>query len=280
MKRTIVAVVGALFVLAGASATPTLGRTPRADTASRSLAGSPLLRRLPPLAKRCSEPRVRATAFRFKAGDGVLLDGAVLGRGPVGIVLAHESGGDLCRWVPYGDRLSRKGFRVLVFDYRGFGLSAKVAGERAARIDLDVLAAVAALRRRGAEKIVLIGASVGGVAVVTAAASARPAVAGVVSISGADTSFLQQGGFPYAVLDPSAAAARLTSAALFVASRDDTVLPVASTQKLYREAAATDKRIVVVPGFSHGISIVDDSGRTGSKVRGLILKFIREHTGN
>jgi pimeloyl-ACP methyl ester carboxylesterase len=239
------------------------------------LARSPLLRRLPPIAERCSQPQVRATTFRFKASDGVLLDGAVLGGGPVGIVLAHESGGDLCRWVPYGDLLSKEGFRVLVFDYRGLGLSAGVAGKRADRIDLDVLAATAELRRRGAEKIVLIGASVGGVAVVTAGASARPAVDGVVSISGADTGFLRRGGYPYAVLDPSAAAARLRSAVLFISSKDDAVLPVASTRKLYRAAAATDKRLVVVPGSSHGVSIVDDP-----EVRNLILEFIRDHTGD
>lgn len=110
---------------------PSAGAT--TEKASRSAnARSSLLWPLPSLAKRCSVSDVRATTFRFKARDGVLLDGAVLGRSPVGIVLAHEAFGDLCRWVPYGKLLSQEGFRVLVFDYRGFGLSAKVTGRRCA----------------------------------------------------------------------------------------------------------------------------------------------------
>ncbi len=238
------------------------------------------MRPLPPLAKRCSVSDVRATTFRFKASDGVLLDGAVLGRGPVGIALAHEAFGDLCRWVPYGKLLNQEGFRVLVFDYRGFGLSAKVTGMRAARIDADIAGAITELRRRGAKKIVLVGASLGGAAVLAAAASARPALAGVVSISGPSSAFFRGSGSEYAALDPTAAATRIRSPLLFLASKDDPYVPAASTGKLYRAATIEDKRLVVVPGSSHGVSIVDDRGATGSKVRNLILEFIRDRTGS
>jgi pimeloyl-ACP methyl ester carboxylesterase len=196
------------------------------------------------------------------------------------IVLAHEAFGDLCRWVPYGNLLSRYGFRVLVFDYRDVGLSAKVTGKRAARIDADIAGAIAELRRRGPKEIVLVGASLGGAAVLAAAASARPALAGVVSISGPDSAFLRGGGYEHAVLDPTTAAARMRSPLLFLASKDDPSVPAASTGKLYRAATIEDKRLVVVPGSSHGISIVDDRGATGTKVRNLILEFIRDRTGS
>jgi pimeloyl-ACP methyl ester carboxylesterase len=53
----------------------------------------------------------------------VLLDGAALGSGKTGVVLAHESPADLCGWVPYARVLSHAGFRVLLFDHRGSGLS-------------------------------------------------------------------------------------------------------------------------------------------------------------
>jgi len=236
-------------------------------------------RPLPPLAKRCSVSGVRATTFRFKAADGVSLDGAVIGRGTVGIVLAHEAFGDLCRWVPYGKLLSQEGFRVLVFDYRGFGLSATASGKHTARIDADVVGAIEELRRRGAKKIVVAGASLGGAAVLAAAASAPRALAGVVSISGPDSAFLRGGGYDYAVLDPTAAARRIRSPLLFLASKDDSTIPPASTRTLYRASTAKDKRLVVVPGSNHGVSIVEDSGAAGSRVRKLIVAFIRAHTG-
>ena len=110
------------------------------------------------------------------------------------------------------------------------------------------------------------------------AASARPAVAGIVSISGPDSAFLSGGGFFYATLDPTAAATRVRSPLLFFASKDDPFVPARFTGKLYRAATVEDKRLVVVPGPSHGVSIV--SGASGSKWRNLILKFIRDHTGS
>ena len=204
----------------------------------------------------------------------------MIGRGTVGIVLAHEAFGDLCRWVPYGKLLSQEGFRVLIFDYRGFGLSATASGKRTARIDADVVGAVAELRRRGAKKIVVAGASLGGAAVLTAAASAPPALAGVVSISGPDSALLRGGGYDYAVLDPTAAAARIRSPLLFLASKDDSSVPAASTRALYRAATVKDKRFVVVPGSNHGVSLVEDSGAAGSRARKLIVAFIRDHTGS
>lgn len=272
----LLATLTVVALIAASLLSPPLGATNA--PASPSAARSTLVRPLPPLARRCSVSNVRATTFRFKARDGVLLNGAVLGQGSVAVVLAYEVVGDLCRWVPYGALLSNEGFRVLVFDYRGYGLSAKVTGERAFRFDLDILGAIAKLRRLGSQKIVIGGASMGGAAVLTAAAAARPAVAGLVSISAPDTAFYRRGGYQQAVLDPTAAAARVQSPLLFIASRDDPFVPAGSTRRLYRKAASKDKRWAVVPGSSHGVSIVMDPGATGSKVRDLILAFIRDHT--
>jgi hypothetical protein len=51
---------------------------------------------------------------------------------------------------------------------------------------------------------------------------------------------------------------------LLVASKDDSNVPAASTGVLYKAATVKDKRLVVVPGRSHGVSIVDDRSATGS----------------
>ena len=79
-------------------------------------------RKLPALGARCRTP-VNAKIGWFHASDGILLDGASLGHGKTGVVLAHESPADLCGWVPYARVLSRAAFRVLLFDHRGSGLS-------------------------------------------------------------------------------------------------------------------------------------------------------------
>jgi dienelactone hydrolase len=76
------------------------------------------------------------------------------------------------RRLPTARSYARLGYRVLVFDLHDQD-----------RVDDDVVAAVAELRRRGVARVVLVGSSMGGTAVLVAAARIRPAVAGVVSLS-------------------------------------------------------------------------------------------------
>src|SRR6266545_2737850 len=48
---------------------------------------------------------------------GATLDAAVFGKGPVGIVLAHESDGSLCNWASIAPEFANAGYRVLIFDF-------------------------------------------------------------------------------------------------------------------------------------------------------------------
>ena len=117
-----------------------------------------------------------ATNARFRAADGVRLEGAVLGRGTTGVVFAHQLAGDRCQWLPFARELTAKGYRALVFDMRGYGSSSGLDGTYP---DRDVTAAAKELRRRGgATKIVLVGASMGGTGVVVAAPGSGPGSAG------------------------------------------------------------------------------------------------------
>jgi pimeloyl-ACP methyl ester carboxylesterase len=119
--------------------------------------------KLPTLAERCGT-RVEAKVGWFRASDGVLLDGAALGDGKTGVVLAHESPSDLCGWVPYARVLSRAGFRVLLIDHRGSGLSQSPADTaKLGRYSNDLEGAVEELKGEGAHTVFLMGASFGGV---------------------------------------------------------------------------------------------------------------------
>ena len=198
-----------------------------------------------------------ATSARFRATDGVRLAGAVLGRGRTGIVFAHQVAGDRCQWLPFARELAGRGYRALVFDMRGYGASSGIANVSP---HLDVAGAAAELRRRGARRIVLVGASMGGTGVVGAAPTIRPAIAGVVELS-APTGF---GG-----VDALAAARRLTRPALFVAGRDDGDFAHAS-RALHRAAPSKDKKLVIVPTSWHGVDLVSLPA-----VKKLVLDFVR-----
>jgi pimeloyl-ACP methyl ester carboxylesterase len=205
----------------------------------------------------CVRPSDRSTPVRFRTSDGVRLSGNVLGRGATGVVLAHTTSADRCQWLPFARDLAKQGYRALVFDMRGYGASTGITNTDP---HLDVIAAAAELRRRGAKKIVLAGASMGGTGVVAAAPMIRPAVRGVVELS-APTAF---GG-----ANALAAVKKLTSPALFVAGRDDGDF-AAATRALYRAAASKDKMLHVAPSSWHGVDLVSLPA-----VRKLVLGFVK-----
>jgi pimeloyl-ACP methyl ester carboxylesterase len=197
-----------------------------------------------------------ATNARFRTTDGVKLEGAVLGHGKTGVVFAHQVAGDRCQWLPFARELGAKGYRALVFDMRGYGSSSGAANTSP---HLDVGAAAAELRRRGAKRIVLVGASMGGTGVVAAAPTIRPPVSGLVDLSG-PTGFGGVNALP--------AAKKLRVPALFAAGRDDGDFATA-TRVLYRAAATKDKTLLIAPTSWHGVDLV-----SRADVKKAVLAFI------
>jgi dienelactone hydrolase len=202
---------------------------------------------------------------RFRAADGVRLNGHRFGQGTTAVVLAHESRGSLCQWVPYARRLASKGYAAFAFDFRSRGRSQTVGVRRVRRIAGDVSAAVKYVRSRGATRVFVVGASMGGSAVVVAGANTRPHVTGVVSLS-APTSF---GG-----AEAETAAPRLHVPVLFVAASDDAGGAFATdAQTLHEATPAGDKTIEIVPGADHGVDLVSSPGRA----RDLVEQFLASH---
>ena len=234
-------------------------------TSSRSIA--------PPtsLAKRCGGT-VAATTFWFEAADGAKLDGAVLGTGRTGVVLATEYPSELCQWLPEALVLRARGLRVLLFDFRGLGLSPTPTHVRA-QLDYvqDVLGAARELRARGAMRVYLMGASLGATSSLVAAARIRPAVAGVVSLSGeADLS----GTFPGSHLDAVSAARRLHVPVLFVVAKDDGLTPPADVAKMRASLRSTRSRVVVFAGTYHGWDLLYRAPYR-ARVEALVNAFLR-----
>jgi dienelactone hydrolase len=134
---------------------------------------------------------------------------------------------------------------------------------------LDFTGAVAQLRKLGAEKIVLAGASLGANAALAAATNVTPRVSAVVSLSGADATFSSR-------LDDSATVPRLTVPVLFmVAERDSGFADDA--RKLYAQTLSVDKQLLIVPGGAHGTFML--RGAAGAAPRAAVLDFVRAHSG-
>jgi pimeloyl-ACP methyl ester carboxylesterase len=203
-----------------------------------------------PIASCVSDAEQSTGGLLLPVAGGRHADAVIVGAGATGIVLANQLGADLCTGKSrYGDPMSRHGYRVLMFNYSG------------ADPGRDVLAAVAAFRSRGVQKVFLIGASKGGTSALYAAAHAQPRVAGVVSLSG-----------PMDIdgVDAVAAVRTLTVPALFVAAEGDGSFAAAALQ-LHAVCASRDKKLDLEPGGAHGWELLDD------KVQGLIDGFLKGH---
>ena len=212
---------------------------------------------------------VNANELWFRAADGTRLVGHRFGGVRPGartaVVLAHMSVGDLCQWAPYARRLARQGVFVFPFDLRGHGFSEGRQNHRRAAADLA--AAVRAVRALGARKVVVMGASLGGIAALVATPNLKPAVDGVVSVSG-----------PAAIagtLNALPAVKKIEVPTLYVAAEGDQSPPydfAADAQTLYDATATDEKRLEIVPGTLHGTFLVDGS----AAVRALLRSFVRD----
>jgi|KBSMisStaDraftv2_1062788.scaffolds.fasta_scaffold253046_1 pimeloyl-ACP methyl ester carboxylesterase len=198
--------------------------------------------------------------LHLRAADGTRLLAHRFGSGKTAVVLGHQSDGTLCQWVPYAKRLASRGYTAIVFDFRNAGGSQTVPWTATRRLGGDVAAAARAARAAGATKVFLVGASLGGSAVVSAGANVRPPVAGVVSVSGSAD-----------LADALVAAKRLRVPALYLAAKGDRDF----APDVARLAAVTHSphEAIVLPGFEHGVQLVAASPRA----RALIETFLRTH---
>ena len=204
------------------------------------------------------------TRIWFRAADGTRLAGTRYGRGQTAVVFAHESRGGGYQWATEARRLAARGYLAITFDFRGYGRSQARGGRARARYAADVTAAAKRARALGARRVILVGASMGGTAVVVGAANARPPVNAVVALS-APATFVQ--------MDGVAAARKLQMPVLYaVGSGDVDFAPESRT--LYDATASAEKRLEIIDSGAHGVHLLADPG-----VRELVERFIAAHAG-
>ncbi len=233
--------------------------------------------RLEQPASRCGPPGDRAALLRFASSDHVQLSGAMVGGGTAGVVLVHEYPADLCGFWPYAVYLGHKGLRVLDLDVRCYGRSSCPEGDARGHVADDVAAAVAELRRQGATRIALVGASMGATAVLVAGAVIRPPVAAVVSLSG-ERDLTELLGL---ALNAGAAVPHLVSPTMYVVATHDSNAPVEETRAMYRGTRAADKDIMVLSGADvgrHGWELLSDLQGHWTPVAAKVATFVLAHT--
>ena len=134
---------------------------------------------------------------------------------------------------------------------------------------------MAELRRRGVQRIALVGASMGGAIAVVAAARLHPVA--LVDLSGErDTTGLTPGIDP----DAAAAAAGVTAPALFAVAHGDRYVPVSDMRAVARRTRSAVKRVIVLPASAgHGWDMLLGTTREWSPLAATVAAFVARHAG-
>lgn len=193
-----------------------------------------------------------STEITFQSTDGVTLAGRLFGpdEGTAGVVLAHMFPSDQSAWYFFANRLGKRGYRVLTFNFRGYcpgGEAGCSEGEKnIPAIWQDLEGAIDALRSEGVTRFALVGASMGGTASLIVAAKEGDDVDALITLSAA-TSF--EG------LDAGAEVlAEVSAAKLFIAGHED-VDAVQAVNLFYGEGLPPKRPVILTTG-DHGTDIL------------------------
>ena len=270
LRRRLLAGTLALALVAGACGsgddTDAVPAATAAPTATTAVAPTAETDASPPAEDATADERATTTAetadpeiVRFATPDGEELEGTVYGTGATGVVLAHMRGRDRSTWTDFAKTAAAAGHQVLTFDFRGYGGS---SGERDTALDVDLIAAVELLRLRGVERTVIMGASMGGTAVVNVAS--RIDTAGAVSLS-APADFI---GLP-----ALAVAGDVAEPLLLVTAEGDQPYADAAVEM---DGLAPVSQLTVLSGNAHGTNLFGDHGDALTE---LLLSFIADRSG-
>jgi pimeloyl-ACP methyl ester carboxylesterase len=194
--------------------------------------------------------------------DGATIHAEVYGTADRALVLAHGGRFNKESWAPQAQALVKAGYRVLAFDFRGFGQS-KGPGDAdplGATLRLDVLAAVRHLRATGAKSVSIVGASMGGTAAADASIEAAPGEIDRLVLLAAPT---------------NAAPEKLKVPKLFILCRDDVGgpdIPRLPKIRAQYEKAPDPKELVVLEGSAHAQAIF--ASDQGERLMAEILRFL------
>jgi pimeloyl-ACP methyl ester carboxylesterase len=121
------------------------------------------------------------------------------------------------------------------------------------------------VRGLGAKRVVVVGASMGAIASLVAAANIKPALDGVVSLSAPQA---------YIGMDALKTAPRLAVPVLYAAGRDEPSgaydFP-GSARAMFAATAAGDKKLEIVASAQHGIALLQST----PSLQSLFVEFLR-----
>jgi len=185
---------------------------------------------------------------------------------PIAVILAHQLNSSHFEWRPFAELLAQNGYTALAFDFRGQGRSPGVLDYSS--VGVDVHAAIQYLNRHGYDRIVCMGASMGGSGCLAAAMDSS--LEGLVNLSGPMN-------IPRTRLVTDEDLANLVTPKLFMIAKGDTIPDwptfVSDFEEMY-EKSAEPKELILYPGQAHGTGLLRDE--FGEEVLTKSLDFLTD----
>ena len=199
-------------------------------------------------------------AVTFDTEDGATINGELYGTGRTAVIFSVMGN---CKpgWREFAQLTAAQGYMALTYQWRGCKANS-VDQALIQKFLEDTRAAITFVREQGAEKIILVGASLGG------AASAKLAVesqaSGLVVVASPPS--ISQWGFEIESADLNTDIPKL-----FITAENDNTVPAAATRALF-DLAAEPREWQTYPGSAHGTDLFE--GQSSAELQQRILEFI------
>lgn len=198
---------------------------------------------------------------KFSTPDDAVLTGTLYGMGDVGVIFSVMGN---CKrgWEDMAALVAQHGMTVLTYQWRGCRDGGYAVDTELRKFVDDLRGAIMYVRGQGAEKIILAGASLGGVA--SAKLSVETSPDGLIIV--ASPREIKDWDFEITLSDVN-----IDMPKLFITAENDSVVPIEGSRELF-DLLSEPKEWQTYPGTAHGTDIFQtDSGEAMQK---RILEFI------
>jgi dienelactone hydrolase len=203
---------------------------------------------------------IRTHSVTFDTSEGARVSGELYGSGKTAVIFSVMGN---CKpgWQEFAQLTAAQGLMALT--YKWHGCKANSVDEVLIQkfVD-DTRAAIAFVLEQGAEKIILVGASLGGCA--SAKLAVESQASGLVVLASPPS--IPQWGFEIESADLTADIPKL-----FITAENDDTVPATATRELY-DLAAEPKEWQTYPGTAHGTDLFE--GESKEDLQQRIIAFI------
>jgi esterase/lipase len=197
----------------------------------------------------------------FSTPDDAVLTGTVYGVGNVAVIFSVMGN---CKrgWEDMAELVAQHGMTALTYQWRACRESAGAVEAELQKFVDDLRGAITYMRAQGAQKIILAGASLGGVASAKLAVESSPN--GLIIV--ASPREIEDWNIEITLGDVN-----IDMPKLFITAENDSVVPMEKSRELF-DLVAEPKEWETYPGTAHGTDLFETE--SGEAMQNRILEFL------